>query len=69
MTQLQKDRALGFLYLLLEKTRYAEQDPHILSETWVAATMANFCGLVTKSSHDRIVRYLDNRDFEMKEHY
>ncbi len=69
MTQLENDKAVGFLFLMLEKTRYDSGNPCILSEAWAAATMAKLCGLVTQSSHDRIVRYLDNRDFEMKENY
>lgn len=68
MTQIQKDGALGFLYLLLEKTRFVD-DCAVLTEAWAAATMARFCGLITESSHSRIVRYLDNRDYEIKESY
>jgi hypothetical protein len=65
MTQLQKDQALGFLYLLLEKTRYASQKPEIFSETWATAIMAKKCGLITKSSCDRILSYLDNKEKEI----
>lgn len=64
MTALQQDRALGFLYLLLEKARYAE-DPAFLQQVWAASTMAKFCGLITASSCNRIARWLDERNAEL----
>lgn len=68
MTQLEKDRALGYLYLLLEMTRVVEktQNIDILMETWGAATMAAKCGLITASSLERILRYLDKKEAEIK---
>lgn len=64
---MQKDRGLGLLYLLLEDTRHLSYGISLIIEAWGATVMAERCGLISKSSMERILRYLDKREQEIKE--
>ncbi len=54
---------------MLELTRTGSDICGILMETWGAANMAEKCGLITTSSLNRILRYLDNRETKIMEEY
>ena len=65
VTQDQKEKALELLLLLLELVEKTQFHTAIISEAWGATIMAEKCGVITWSSCERILRYLDKREKEI----
>ena len=69
MTEEQKKRSSDYLHLMLGLCEKARYDTSIISETWGATIMAECVGMITKPSMDRILRYLDKREKQIREPY
>ena len=65
VTQDQKEKALELLLLFLELVENTQFHTAIISEAWGATIMAEKCGVITWSSCERILRYLDKREKEI----
>jgi hypothetical protein len=65
VTQDKKEKALELLSIFLELVKKTRFHTAIISEAWGATIMAEKCGVITWSSCERILRYLDQREKEI----